>query len=239
MKTNVEALKEMTILVDHELRRAFAVHAVGPAKKLYHMLEYFMGYRDESLTVTESSGGKRFRPSLCLLIADMYGSRENAMEAAVAIELFHNLTLLHDDVEDRDEYRRGRPTVWKIWGVNHAINSGDVQALLVTEWISRVHMIPRVGTVLAQELTSAFIEVWEGQFLDFELADNPLNDAINEESYLLMIEKKSGVLVRIAAEAAGIAAGREGERAKLRDYGLSLVDARRNWQRHAQRYTRT
>lgn len=141
----------------------------------------------------------------------------------MAIELFHNLTLLHDDIEDRDEYRRGRPTVWKLWGINNAINAGDIQSLLVTEWIIRAQSHPGVGATLARALNNAFIEVWEGQYLDFELAENSIESgAITREAYFTMIEKKSGALVRIAAEAAGIANGKETERTKLREYGGSL-----------------
>lgn len=217
-----EALKEMTALVDAEIFRTFEERAKGHEAKIYHMLQYFMGYRDESFARTEEGGGKRFRPSLCLFIANAYGARERALEAAVAIELFHNFTLLHDDVEDRDEYRRGKPTVWKLWGVNHAINSGDIQSLIVAQWAARAGA--KAGKRMSDALLGSFIEVWEGQFLDFELADNALDSGtVNEETYLRMVEKKSGVLVRIAAEAAGIAAGKgEAELALLREYGKNL-----------------
>jgi geranylgeranyl diphosphate synthase type I len=221
MKKGLEALKEMTALVDAEIFRTLENRAKGKEAKIYHMLQYFMGYRDEHFAREEGQSGKRFRPSLCLFIADAYGAKEKVLEAAVAIELFHNFTLLHDDVEDRDEYRRGRPTVWKLWGINHAINSGDIQSLVVAEWAMRAGQ--KAGAEMSTALLESFIEVWEGQFLDFELADDRLNSGdVSESAYLRMIEKKSGVLVRIAAEAAGIAAEKEDERSKLRDYGLYL-----------------
>ncbi|OGG72825.1 hypothetical protein A3A38_02540 [Candidatus Kaiserbacteria bacterium RIFCSPLOWO2_01_FULL_53_17] len=216
-----KALKEMSVIVDAELSRTLEERAKGPVAHMYNMLRYFLGYVDADFVPTKEESGKRFRPSLCLLLADAYGAREKALEAAVAIELFHNFTLIHDDVEDRDEYRRNKPTVWKLWGINHAINSGDVQSLLATEWITRAARQSDVGARLAKILTEAFIEVGEGQHLDFELGENSLEtDAVSEERYFLMTEKKSGVLVRVSAEVAGVAGGKdEKECSHLREYG--------------------
>jgi geranylgeranyl diphosphate synthase type I len=216
------ALKEMSVIVDTELARSLEAYD-GPALRMYGMLRYFLGYADENFMPSRTESGKRFRPSLALLIAEGYGVREKALAAAVAIELFHNFTLIHDDVEDHDELRRNRPTVWKLWGVNHAINSGDAQSLIAAQWA--LDAAEKAGTPkLARVLLDAFREVIEGQYLDFELATAPLNAShINEESYLRMIERKSGVLVRSAAEAAGIVAGKgEREIASLREYGNAL-----------------
>src|SRR5258708_5945803 len=85
---------------------------------LYGMMRYFMGYADERFTAILHPVGKRVRPGLLLLIADSYGIAEDALPAALSIELFHNFTLIHDDVVDHDELRRGRPTVWKLWGTD-------------------------------------------------------------------------------------------------------------------------
>ena len=222
-ETCLKALKEMSVIADMELAASLETYTHGDAGRMYDMLRYFMGYLNEDFSPTTGESGKRFRPSLCLFIADAYGARMQALEAAVAIELFHNFTLVHDDVEDRDEYRRNKPTVWKLWGINHAINAGDAQSLLASEWAMRAAWHPDVGPRISHALSEAFIEVIEGQYLDFELAlaaiDSP---AVTEETYFKMIEKKSGVLVRIAAEAAGIAAGKEDERARLREFGVSL-----------------
>lgn len=223
-ETCSEALARMSVIADRELSQTLEMRANGPTKDLYNMLRYFMGYLDEKGEPIAGKSGKRFRPSLSLLVADAYGARDMALEAAVAIELFHNFSLIHDDVEDHDEYRRNRPTVWKLWGINHAINSGDVQSLIASEWIVRAAQHADVGAPLAKLLVQAFIEVGEGQYLDFELTDVSLGDtAVSEERYLLMIEKKSGALVRASVEAGGVAAGKDdAERALLREYGLSL-----------------
>ena len=146
------------------------------------------------------------------------------LDAAIAIELFHNFTLIHDDVEDHDEMRRGRPTVWKLWGVNDAINSGDALNILVAERISSVALVPKVGSRMASILTEAFLEVIEGQHLDFQLASAPINSKeMSEARYLSMIKKKTGALIRASVEVAGIAAGKgPREIAILRQYGESL-----------------
>ncbi len=219
-----KALRRASTPVDVELSRSLARRAKGPDARMYNMLRYFLGYIDEDFKPVDAPTGKRFRPSMCLMLADAYRSRAKVFEAAIAIELFHNFTLIHDDVEDRDEMRRGKPTVWKLWGVNDAINSGDAQLLLVTERVARAALVPKVGAKLSQALTEAFIEVIEGQHLDFLLATAPIgSEVVNEERYILMTQKKTGALVRVAAEAAGIAAGKDArELAKLRRFGSAL-----------------
>ena len=220
-------LRKASVALDAEIVRTFKKRGVGPAARMYGMLGYFMGYLDEDLKPIKRQSGKRFRPGLALILADAYKVRKETFDAAIAIELFHNFTLIHDDVEDRDEMRRGKPTVWKLWGVNDAINSGDAQNLLVAERIARAALIPKVGARLSEALTEAFIEVIEGQHLDFQLAVAPIGSKlVSEKAYLYMTQKKTGVLVRIAAESAGIAAGKDAkEIAQLRRYASSLGSA--------------
>ena len=92
----------------------------------YGMMQYHLGWADEQFQPFSSPTGKRLRPILCLVAcAEVGGDPAQAMPAAAAIELLHNFSLVHDDVEDGDELRRHRPTVWKLWGVPQAINAGD------------------------------------------------------------------------------------------------------------------
>jgi geranylgeranyl diphosphate synthase type I len=216
-------LKRMSLLVDAELARLLQSYEHNPASRMYNMLRYFLGYIDSDFNPAHEEAGKRFRPSLTLLLAEGYDVRDTVLPAAVAIELFHNFTLIHDDVEDNDAFRRNRPTVWKVWGVNHAINAGDAQSLLSTEWALRAAEVAK-NPALGQTLLATFREVIEGQYLDFELTNAPLTATnVTEAGYLQMIEKKSGALVRVAAEVAGIVAGKsEKEIALLRDYGTYL-----------------
>ena len=214
-----EAQRKAVVGLDDALKKVFEKRAHGEAAPMYGMLRYFMGFLDEKFRPEkQGAGGKRFRPALCLFIAEAYGAREKAIDAALAIELFHNFTLIHDDVEDKDVVRRNRPTVWKLWGVNHAINSGDTLSLMASE------LAVKSGPILGQKLLTAFQEVIEGQYLDFELADQPLgSDIVTEKSALLMDAKKTGALIAAAAEVAGIAGGQTAEEcANLHEYGMAV-----------------
>jgi geranylgeranyl diphosphate synthase, type I len=214
----LEAQQSAVEGVDDALRELLGRRAIGPAAPMYKMLQYFMGFLDEKFQEEATgAGGKRFRPALCLFIAEGYGARDEALNSALAIELFHNFTLIHDDVEDRDEVRRNRPTVWKLWGVNQAINSGDMQSLLLSE------LCVSAGPGLGLNLLSSFEEVIEGQYLDFELADQPIgSESVSEERALLVAQKKTGALIAAAAECAGIAARQSiDERERLHAYGIA------------------
>lgn len=188
---------------------------------MYDMMRYFLGYTDENGNPLSKRVGKRFRPGLMCYVADAYGCADNILPAAVSVEFFHNFTLIHDDIEDRDEMRRGRPTVWKIWGVNHAINTGDAQVLLA--------LGPLLGDFphakeAASFFLSAFRQVIEGQYLDLSLAHMSLSDErITEEYYREMITKKTAVLIAAAVAGTAIVAGRsDKERDALWQYGLFL-----------------
>ena len=85
-----------------------------------------------------SAGGKRIRPVLCLMSAEMFGAKtETAVDAAIGLEVFHNFTLLHDDIMDKSDMRRGRPTVHKKWTENIAILSGDLMSLVACRCASK------------------------------------------------------------------------------------------------------
>ena len=180
-----------------------------PRLPLYNMMRYFFGFADEKGNAIEVYGGKRFRSGLCMLIADFLGKKKEALEIAAAIEIFHNFTLIHDDIEDHDEYRRGRPTVWKLWGINHGINAGDGQLIIAHKVLAKAAATyPLFGYKAQQFLESKFLEVIEGQFMDFTLTDYPIDDArVDETAYQEMISKKTVALVGASTAAAGIIAG--------------------------------
>jgi geranylgeranyl pyrophosphate synthase len=192
--------------------------------KMYDMMSYFFGYKDEELKDVKSYAGKRFRSGLCLILAHMYEVSEKALEVASAIEVFHNFTLIHDDIEDNDPLRRGRPTVWKLWGLNHGINTGDAQLILANleliKGISKNNLNPEIQTFLNEK----FLEVIEGQFMDFTLTDLSISDKlVTVDNYLEMIKNKSSVLIGAATKAAGlVAALSEKEIESLWNYGLNL-----------------
>lgn len=145
----------------------------------------------QPINYTLSLGGKRIRPALLLLANDLFGGKEHqAIDAALAIEIFHNFTLIHDDIMDKAPIRRGKPTVYKKWDVNTAILSGDVMLVEAYNLIANCE-----NTVLPEVLKTfnkAAVEVCEGQQYDmnFETQQN-----ISIDNYLNMIELKTSVLL--------------------------------------------
>lgn len=216
-----EGLATYSAQADMAMR--MALEACGDLP-MYGMLRYFMGHADENLRPMMGVAGKRIRSGMVLLVADMFGEAQSAQDLAVAIELFHNFTLIHDDIEDNDEMRRGRPTVWKLWGVNHAINAGDAQMLIASDFLLRATASGEDGARATRELNAHFLEVVEGQYLDFELTEKRLTDPlVTTDAYLEMIRKKTSVLVGAATAVGGLSAGCDiATRDLLFTYGESL-----------------
>lgn len=152
---------------------------------------------------TLSLGGKRIRPLFLLLAYNLYRDDiEKAYSAAAGIEMFHNYTLLHDDLMDRSEMRRGKQTVYKIWGDNTAILTGDVMTALAFQYVSNVDD-QHLRDVLMTFNTMA-IEVCEGQQwdIDFEKRDD-----VTENDYIEMIRLKTSVLLAASFKIGAILGG--------------------------------
>jgi len=192
---------------------------------MYQMMSYFMGYLDDNLQKTTSYGGKRFRPGLCLLFAEYYNCFDEAIDVATSLEIFHNFTLIHDDIADGDELRRGRQTVWSKWGINHGINTGDAQLILASKSLEGLlTRNPELGIRVQKFLNQKYLEVAEGQFLDFTYSELKISDSnITENNIIDMLGKKSGVLVGAATKSAGMIAGVSvKEQDQLWDFGYNL-----------------
>lgn len=208
----------------------------GSDSSMYGMLRYFMGYADEGMRPVAHSTGKRLRPGLLLYVAGAYGARDLGMPAALSLELFHNFSLIHDDIEDHDELRRGRPTVWKLWGVNQAINAGDAQLILSLQALRQGSQIEETAyRVLEEFLLSQYLKVIEGQHLDFALTDAALSDPrVTEEAYTEMITNKTAELIGASAKAGGLVANASSSDLEaLYVFGLNLGIAyqlRDDWQ---------
>jgi geranylgeranyl diphosphate synthase type II len=164
-------------------------------------------------------GGKRLRPLLTLMIAKMYGaSVKDALDAGVAVEVFHNFTLLHDDIMDAAHLRRGKETVHKKWGVNTGILSGDVMLIMAYRLLEgynkdQFHQLTKVFSKTA-------LEVCEGQQYD---VDFEKRDDVTISEYLLMIKLKTSVLVGCALQMGAIIAGvKEEEQELIYNYGIHL-----------------
>lgn len=143
-----------------------------------------------------SSGGKRLRPGLVMMAAESFGG-EKALEAsknaAAGIEMFHNFTLLHDDVMDHSEMRRGRESVWSKWDATSAILSGDTMLTLATQLVSGVED-SKLRKVL-ELFNHMALEVYEGQRLDLDFEKT---EEISSDIYIEMIRKKTGALLGAA-----------------------------------------
>jgi geranylgeranyl diphosphate synthase type II len=145
----------------------------------------------DPITYTFNLGGKRIRPLLVLLGCDLFhGDIEKAVPAAIAIELFHNFTLLHDDIMDRAPLRRGKETVYKKWNTNVAILSGDTMFALACSYLAQAD--PDVLPLALSEFTNTARLVCEGQQYDMNF--ETLN-AVSISDYIEMIRLKTAVLI--------------------------------------------
>ena len=145
----------------------------------------------EPITYTLNLGGKRIRPALLMLSNNLFGGKdEAALNSALAIEVFHNFTLLHDDIMDEAPLRRGRPSVYKKWNTNVAILSGDVMLMQAIQLLSKKNH-PNLHRTLSIFNTTA-IQVCEGQQLDMDFEES---SSVSIDDYLKMIELKTAVLL--------------------------------------------
>ncbi len=147
----------------------------------------------EPIDYTLRLGGKRIRPTLLLAGCKMFGGNiDDARNAALGIETFHNFTLLHDDLMDRSPLRRGKPTVYTKWGDNAAILSGDTMFALAWRYFLR-RETPRLQQIL-QCFNETAIEVCEGQQKDMNFESRPI-DMVTIDEYMDMIRQKTAVLL--------------------------------------------
>ena len=145
--------------------------------------------------------GKRVRPVLTLMAADSIANKfEKALPAALAIEIFHNFSLVHDDIMDNALYRRGRLSVHKKWNTNSAILSGD--AMLILSYKSLEIYKPNTYLKLCKVLTDCALDVCKGQQMDMDFTDKI---DISEEQYFEMVKLKTGVLIGAALKMGVIA----------------------------------
>ncbi len=190
---------------------------------VYEVLAYHLGWRDERLQPASGVGGKRFRPALCLAVAlAVCGDAARAVGIAAAIELLHNFTLIHDDIQDRSRVRRHRPTIWALWGDAQAINAGD--ALFVLSQIAALEaaraLEPGRGEELVRRFNETALLIVEGQVLDLSFEQR---SEVSVNEYLTMIERKTAALIAYSAWAGALVAGAPTEvAARLERFGRAL-----------------
>jgi geranylgeranyl diphosphate synthase type I len=196
----------------------------GRTLPIYDSLRYYMGWADVDGTLTHSPEGKRLRPTLCLLACEAVGGDPvDALPAAVAIELVHNFSLIHDDIEDGDRTRHHRPTLWVVWGEPTALIAGN-NLLAISHMATQRLRDAGLNTAIeaGRILTERYLSMMEGQYLD--IAYEGRTDVTVDE-YLRMIERKTGALIEGAVElgalvgAGGSSEVVEGLRAVGDDFG--------------------
>ncbi|MDI6819327.1 MAG: polyprenyl synthetase family protein [Candidatus Hodarchaeaceae archaeon] len=168
------------------------------------------------------AGGKRLRPCLALLSCEAVGGRvEDAMEAAAALELLHNFTLIHDDIMDRDEFRRNVKTVHTIWGEPVAIIAGDALFAKVFEAVAanakRLDLPSDRVVELFETVSRASFEICQGQALDMLFGGR---DDVSETEYLKMVSSKTGALMEASARVGALLGNGKPRQVKaLAEYG--------------------
>jgi len=166
----------------------------GRPSPLYGMMKYHLGWVDQSLRPVKASSGKRIRARLCLITCAAAGRpAERALAPATAVELVHNFSLIHDDIQDRSQFRRHRRTVWDIWGEAQAINGGDGMLVLAQLALAQDEDTdPKVVVRALRALNEASRLLCEGQYLDLEYETRP---TIGLDDYFAMIERKTAALM--------------------------------------------
>ena len=172
---------------------------------LYEPIEYIL-----------SLGGKRLRPAITLMACNLYSDEVmKALKPSIGLEIFHNFTLLHDDIMDRADMRRGKPTVHRVWNDNTAILSGDVMQIEAYKWIAEA---PENQLKIVLDLFSKTAsEICEGQQLDMEFEQR---SDVTADQYIEMIRLKTAVLVAAGCRIGAIIGGSDEEDAlNLYDFG--------------------
>ncbi|MEZ4908498.1 MAG: polyprenyl synthetase family protein [Saprospiraceae bacterium] len=161
------------------------------------------------------------RPAVCLMVASIYSDNiKNALPLAYALEMFHNFTLLHDDIMDDADIRRSKPTVHSLYGQNTAILSGDLMMIKSFQYILNSKLTENNRIKILDLFTKTAIEVCEGQQYDMDFESEKY---VNTDSYLKMIELKTAVLLASAFKIGAIAGGADENIAELwYSYGINV-----------------
>jgi len=216
-----EFTRTMLPEIEAELLRQIA-RLKGPnTQPFYEMFTFHMGWTGEG--AGPEATGKRIRPLLLLLCcAAVGGEWTEALPAAAAVELVHNFSLVHDDIEDNSDKRRGRATVWAQWGVPHAINTGDglfsLSNLAMTDLSAKYP--PKVVLRAAQQLSATCLDLTRGQFLDMSFEKR--NDLTVDDYWSMVSGKTAALLAACTGIGALLGGAKEAVQEIYRDFGHSL-----------------
>lgn len=214
-------IKSLLPPIELELQRQVSRVDAPRTKPFHDMLTYHMGWTGEG--ARPEAAGKRIRPILVLLTAASCGSDwESALPAAAAVELVHNFSLVHDDIQDNSPTRRGRDTAWVKWGAPMAINVGDALFVISSQAIMDLKKDFPVGTVLqaAEILHNTCLDLTRGQYLDMSYEGRK---DLGTEDYWPMISGKTGALISACCHIGALLGGAdESLQEAYRSYGQYL-----------------
>jgi geranylgeranyl diphosphate synthase, type I len=184
----------------------------------HRMIAYQMGW--EGPGAGPEAQGKRIRPLLVLLTTSACGGQwTHALPASTAVELLHNFSLIHDDIEDNSDLRRGRPTVWKTWGIPLAINAGDALFILANLAILDINE-PEICVEAARIILEAGLHLTQGQHLDITYENESY---LSEANYWPMIRGKTAALLAACTELGSLTGSADPEiREHYRRFGMYL-----------------
>jgi geranylgeranyl diphosphate synthase type I len=212
----------MHLAIEQELQKQVKRCAAQPEMQgLWSMMAYHMGWEGEG--AGPEARGKRIRPLLVTLCtAAIGGNWQDALPASAAVELIHNFSLIHDDIEDHSPLRRGRSTVWELWGIPQAINTGDAMFSLAHLAIFDLQPVtpPKIVLECARILQRTCLELTQGQYLDITYEQR--ND-LTLEAYWQMIAGKTAALLACCCELGAWIGGAPPEGiVNLRKFGWNL-----------------
>ena len=214
-------LAEFTSKIEEELERQIARLDETVTNKFHQMLTYHMGWTGAG--AGPSATGKRIRPLLLLLTTMGCGADWlRALPAAAAVELVHNFSLVHDDIQDRSKTRRGRPTVWSQWGQPMAINVGD--ALFVLANLAMLDLLPEYPPEIVHQVSTMLqetcLDLTRGQYLDMAYESR---EDLSVEEYWPMVAGKTAALLSACCHIGAILGGAdESTRDAYRSFGHAL-----------------
>ena len=205
--------------IERDMRAA--VNAGEQPTALNAMLRYHLGFANADGSPSRVAAGKRIRPILVLLSCEACGGDPDvALPAAVAVELLHNFSLIHDDIEDGDALRRGRQTLWKLHGLAQGINAGDAMFAQAHQALERL-TVPAERTLAALRAFDAMcVHLTIGQHLDISFETR---EDVSAAEYMRMIAGKTAALTAVCCEIGGLVAGASPAAvARLGEFGRSL-----------------
>jgi geranylgeranyl diphosphate synthase type I len=213
--------QDMLEAIEKQLRTSIEDEGEFELRPYYSMLAYHLGWEGEGSG--PEARGKRVRPLLVLLTcAAAEGIWQNALPAAAAVELVHNFSLIHDDIQDNSSLRRGRETVWRRWGIAQAINAGDAMLTLAHLALLGLERTtsPETTTLAATTLQRACLQLTRGQYLDLAF-ESQIRLPIH--AYWQMVGGKTASLLSACTELGAIVANTtQTRRNAFREFGYHL-----------------